>query len=126
MNASQGWSPANWLALLLCAAFGGAGWIHAVKWQRTANELAERGPAPTAPATVSLTLPVADPAADLSDANPTLDLVPELDLMRQIDQLTEENRRLSEALAETRKEAEEADRRQREQDALDGTGGLLR
>lgn len=107
-SAKQAWSSTQWLALLLVGALATAGWVQSLKWRGiAASAIEQRQP---------------EPASGSTAPNPTVELMGDVDLMRQVDLLTEENQRLSDELrrlkVESDKEAERA--------ALDGSGGVLR
>ena len=67
-----------------------------------------------------LTLPI---SSDPSNESPTVSLMEEIDLMRQIDLLTSENQRLNEELKRTRENSADESKAKRDRDAIDGTAG---
>lgn len=110
------WSPFQWLCLLLAGALAAAGWMQAWKWRATAeSQTKARTEARPDPARLK-------ESSSGPQQNPTLELMGEVDLMRQVDLLTEENERLANEL----RKRDEADKLRNERAALDGSGGLLR
>ena len=55
--------------------------------------------------------------------SPTISLIGDVDLMRQVDLLTSENQRLNEELKRLRENSTEDDKAERDRAAIDGSGG---
>jgi len=113
-GAASSPSSAQWLALLTVGAIALAGWVQSWKWQKVADAAEERARVNAE----KLQSPGPDPGA----ANPTLSLMQDVDLIRQNELLSEENKRLSIELKQLQEQAD----KDRERAALDGSGGTLR
>ena len=108
-----------------------AGWLQSAKWKRQANELQADQQGTGAAATISpvtsssgLALPTSTSSGPNADSpSPTVSMMEEVDLMRQVDLLTSENQRLNEDLKRLREKSTEDEKAQRDRAAIDGTGG---
>ena len=101
--------------------------MQSAKWKRQVTHLQagqEKAgvPAGTTPVRASsgLTLPT---STGLETDSPTISLMEDVDLMRQIDLLTSENQRLNEEIKRIRKNSADGDKADRDRAAIDGTGG---